>query len=51
MVHRTAKSGQRAGQPFWGCSAYPNCRGTRPLNTQPQTSQTSQTSQTGQTKR
>ncbi len=29
MIQRTAKSGPRAGQPFWGCTAYPACRGTR----------------------
>jgi restriction system protein len=25
---RTASKGPRAGQDFWGCTAYPNCRGT-----------------------
>lgn len=29
MVRRVAKRGQRAGQPFWGCSRYPACRGIR----------------------
>lgn len=33
MVQRTARQGEHAGQPFWGCSAYPDCKGTRP--TQP----------------
>jgi hypothetical protein len=28
MVLRTAKSGKNAGQQFWGCSAYPDCKGT-----------------------
>ncbi len=28
MVRRTAKRGANAGQPFWGCSNYPRCRGT-----------------------
>jgi restriction system protein len=28
MVRRTAKKGADAGQQFWGCSAYPRCRGT-----------------------
>lgn len=28
MVLRTARSGPRAGQQFWGCSAYPRCRTT-----------------------
>ena len=27
MVLRTAKSGKNAGHPFWGCSAYPDCKG------------------------
>lgn len=27
MVLRTAKSGKNAGQQFWGCSAYPECKG------------------------
>jgi len=32
MVMRTARSGSRARQGFWGCSAFPQCRGTRPLS-------------------
>jgi len=28
MVLRTARRGPKAGQPFWGCSGYPNCQGT-----------------------
>jgi restriction system protein len=28
MVRRTAKKGANAGKEFWGCSAYPRCRGT-----------------------
>jgi len=31
MVRRTAKRGSTAGQEFWGCSAYPSCKGTRPI--------------------
>jgi four helix bundle suffix protein len=27
MVLRTAKSGKNAGQQFWGCSSYPECKG------------------------
>ena len=27
MVLRTAKSGRHAGRQFWGCSAYPDCKG------------------------
>jgi four helix bundle suffix protein len=30
MVLRTARTGSRAGSQFWGCSTYPDCRGTRP---------------------
>jgi four helix bundle suffix protein len=30
MVLRTARAGRSAGSQFWGCSAYPECRGTRP---------------------
>jgi four helix bundle suffix protein len=29
MILRTARTGQNAGRPFWGCQAYPECRGTR----------------------
>jgi restriction system protein len=31
MVLRTARRGPNAGQGFWGCSRYPNCRGTQPV--------------------
>lgn len=31
MVPRTARKGEQAGQAFWGCSAYPDCVGTRRL--------------------
>jgi four helix bundle suffix protein len=27
MVLRTAKAGKNAGQQFWGCAAYPECKG------------------------
>ena len=30
MRQRTARQGRNAGQTFWGCSAYPDCKGTRP---------------------
>jgi restriction system protein len=30
MHRRTAHKGPHAGQQFWGCSAYPDCKGTRP---------------------
>jgi four helix bundle suffix protein len=33
MALRTARKGQRAGSQFWGCSNYPQCKGTRPLDT------------------
>jgi restriction system protein len=32
MVRRTAKRGANAGNEFWGCTGYPACRGTRPIN-------------------
>ena len=28
MVERTARRGSNAGNQFWGCSAYPACKGT-----------------------
>jgi four helix bundle suffix protein len=31
MRQRTAKTGAHAGKPFWGCSAYPGCRGIRSI--------------------
>lgn len=27
MIKRTARKGQNAGQEFWGCASYPQCRG------------------------
>ena len=29
MTKRTARRGARAGFAFWGCTNYPDCRGTR----------------------
>lgn len=34
MILRTAKSGSNAGNKFWGCSKYPNCRGMVAFNSQ-----------------
>jgi restriction system protein len=31
MALRTARWGARAGSQFWGCSAFPTCKGTCPL--------------------
>ena len=31
MVVRTARKGEHAGQQFWSCSGYPDCRGVRSL--------------------
>ena len=31
MAKRTARTGRHVGQPFWGCTAYPDCKGTRPF--------------------
>ena len=32
MVQRVAKRGENAGNTFWGCGTFPDCRGTRPLD-------------------
>jgi four helix bundle suffix protein len=32
MVLRTARKGEHAGARFWGCTAYPACKGTRPVD-------------------
>jgi ssDNA-binding Zn-finger/Zn-ribbon topoisomerase 1 len=29
---RTARQGPHAGQPFWGCSAFPECNGIRAVS-------------------
>ena len=31
MVRRMAKKGLKAESAFWGCSAFPRCRGTREM--------------------
>jgi restriction system protein len=31
MIKRTSKRGATTGSQFWGCTKYPNCRGTLPL--------------------
>jgi restriction system protein len=31
MALRTARQGRNAGARFWGCSAYPECKGTRKM--------------------
>ena len=31
MVRRTARRGARAGEDFWGCSAFPACQATMPI--------------------
>ena len=36
MVRRTARQGPGAGNDFWGCSNYPNCRGTRNIPSAPE---------------
>ena len=30
MALRTAKTGNKAGSQFWGCTSYPECKGTTP---------------------
>lgn len=32
LVLRTAKKGQNAGEKFWGCSAFPKCKATKPYS-------------------
>lgn len=32
MVLRTARKGPKAGEKFWGCSSYPECRGKKPYD-------------------
>lgn len=32
MKKRVARQGPRSGRPFWGCSAFPACRGVRPYD-------------------
>lgn len=32
MILRTANKGPTAGRKFWGCSAFPKCRATKPYN-------------------
>lgn len=31
MVRRLARRGFRSGEAFWGCTGYPHCKGTRPI--------------------
>jgi len=40
MRRRTAGRGTRVGQDFWGCSAYPDCRGIRQISDGPEPGQT-----------
>jgi len=32
MVRRTARQGPNTGDEFWGCPAFPRCRGNRPIS-------------------
>jgi four helix bundle suffix protein len=32
MARRRAKTGKNAGKDFWGCTGYPECRGTREMD-------------------
>lgn len=32
MIRRHARAGRNAGKSFWGCSAYPDCHGTREIS-------------------
>jgi four helix bundle suffix protein len=38
MYRRTAKQGPRAGREFWGCSGYPDCKGTIDISKESDTS-------------
>jgi restriction system protein len=31
LALRTARQGPRAGSQFWGCTGYPECKGTQPV--------------------
>lgn len=31
MIRRMIRKGTHTGEQFWGCTDYPNCRGTRPI--------------------
>lgn len=31
MARRTVRRGRNAGSQFWGCTGYPDCKGTRPV--------------------
>lgn len=35
MALRTARKGPNAGAQFWGCSGYPDCKATQPLENRP----------------
>jgi len=38
MRQRIAAKGARAGEPFWGCSGYPACKGIRAISNEPKNS-------------
>jgi four helix bundle suffix protein len=47
MRLRTARQGPRAGQSFWGCSAYPDCKGTRPIQPSDQSARSDSSNRQG----
>jgi four helix bundle suffix protein len=47
MRRRTAKQGPHAGRAFWGCSGYPECKGTRSMSDACDTSDRSDQSDQG----
>lgn len=47
MHQRSAKQGPHAGQPFWGCSGYPDCKGTRRMSDESDGSDQSDSPRTG----
>jgi len=46
LALRTAKKGPHAGSQFWGCSAYPQCKGTRKLDSPDRTDRSDGTDRT-----
>ncbi|WP_026842859.1 restriction endonuclease [Citrifermentans bremense] len=46
MKKRTARQGSNAGTEFWGCSGFPKCNGSRPLEESQGVETTSATAQT-----
>ena len=39
MLQRVARKGPKPGQPFWGCSGYPDCKATLPVSSSEKSAQ------------